>query len=226
MITKFKIFENNENSVNIFSILRRTPILSILKNYLKNGGDINIKNFVFETLIVMLSELLNDLSLTASYEIRNMINFLIDNDADLNIISKNSDTLFGNLINYTKDLKLIKKTIDNGINVNAISEKNDPLHICIINVDVIEKDFEKAKLIIESSNFNLFYNNWSYLYTALNYERYDIMKILFENGAEIDDKLIRLMEENYHHDIKEIKNRFPIEYQKYIKKKEIKRFKI
>jgi len=204
------------------------PSLSKLKKYIKNGGDINVKDEHDETLLIMLSDRKNKTTYEKQ-QVTKMMNFLIDEGANLDIVSGWHKNLFVHLISYSSDLKLIKKVVDAGINVNRINNVNDPLQQCITNIDVIEKDFEKAKLIIESRNFELWTSNtWNYLYQAINNDRFDIIEVLLENGAEIDDKFMVYVNEfnSYGERLEVIKTRFSKYYQKYLSSKKAKDFNL
>jgi len=224
-LNNYKIFENKFYFNEMIHYPGRR--LKEIGDYINDDkNNLNKVNPYDETLLIGLSYSLKNSYGYEKKKIKKYINLLIDKGADLNIISNFNTNLFLNLIYNCTDLKLIKKTIDKGINVYPIidNDKYSPMHICICNINVIEKDFEKAKLIINSPKYSMINFGWSDLNTCLVYERYDIMKLLIDNGAEFDDEFIGYIKRN---NIKQkLIELFPDEYEKYESKKNMEKFNI
>ena len=229
-----KTFENyTEKSEDIFDYIHN---LREIKNYIDESGDLNVRNEHGETALIRLSEHLSDDDADFYEEV---IILLMENGADLDLQDDWGVNLFSNLIYKSDNLKLIKKSINLGINTNAednSSENNNPLMSLIMNIDSISQDYKKAELIINSKTFDLDneirknkinMNNdvdteeWSFLLSCSVYERYDIMKLLFDKGLELN-AVILSHSPNPSFLIKKIPN----EYKKYLKKEKVKDFNL
>ena len=87
-----------------------------VKEKLKNGVDVNAKDFVGNTALIF--------AVFGDRENLDIIKMLLENGADVNTKNNDGNTLLHEL-SYAPDLDIIKMLLENGADVNAINKKGE-----------------------------------------------------------------------------------------------------
>ena len=163
MITNFKLFENL-NSDLYPKVLSND--IKYIKNYIKNGGDINFLFINNETL----------LTTAVIYGFEEMVDFLIENGADLNTQDYRKKTLINRLCSselINNSEIMIQKLIDAGANLNIVDNYGSSALI----IAAINDDFKIIEMLIETDWNIKNKNNKDFLQLVLYKYKNNIIKI-------------------------------------------------
>lgn len=144
---------------------------------IKNGADVNAKNFFGDTPLFK----------SASRGYNKITSLLLESGARVDIAANDGKTL----LHYVEDAELIKKLISLGADVNAAASNGlTPLHLAIFS-----GNYEKAKLLVENrADVNA--EDYESRLTPLGWlviEMFDskIAKLLISHGAIIPEELVK-----------------------------------
>lgn len=158
-----------------------TGNLNKVKYLVECSAKINAKNKNYET----------PLCIATKYGYYNIVKYLVNNGADINIITKEAhQNLFMIIISSKIDtkikLKMIKYFVKKGLKLNQVDRySNNLLFYACIAVDFkIVKYLVENKIKINNKNC---YHETPIMY-AFKYKNYKIIKYLVENGADINVK--------------------------------------
>jgi len=207
MITKFKIFENSTNKMIFDEYANSEKKIDFLKEYLKKGGDINIKSEFNETFIYY----------TTDYE---TIKFLIDNGIDLNSSDDNEKNVLEYYLTnvYLGDFESYKLVIDNidDLNTQSSTENNESLlMLCVFELQYYSKEILKTNYVLMKKV--LFYllekdTDWK----IRDIKNRTFIDIINQNYESLEKGKL----------FKDIKESFPEKYKQYMKSRQIRKFKI
>lgn len=154
--------------------------LEQVKNSIKLGADINCK------IQGGQSPLTYALKLAKSTKNFSIIEYLINNGSNINYICDNGSVPLSIALEL-KNIEIIKLLINKGSNINLYySDKSNCLHMSIIYElkNIVEFTLKKYPTLIDSKNIN----GETPLFYAVERGNLEIIKILLNNGADIDIK--------------------------------------
>ena len=153
--------------------------LEQVKNSIKLGANINCKIKGGKSPLIY--------ALEESKKNFTIIEYLINNGSDLNYISDDGNVPLSMALDL-KNIEIIKLLINNGSNINDLnySTKENCLHISVLYglKEIVEFVLKKYSNLIDSKNIN----GKTPLFYAVDVGNLEIIKILLNNGADIDIK--------------------------------------
>lgn len=202
-LKSYKLFETKVTVDGVFYAISNGD-LSIVKKYIKNGGDINVVKYAKGSMLLFA---------TSENKIE-IAKYLIDNNCDLTIINGFEGNAFRISINYI--YKEIFDMLIDKVDINLVFDDEEPLETAFSKIACTETNQMICALIDRGANINMviqvFENTWI-LTTPLEYsikqERIVLIKKLLEAGAILKPE-----------NIKFIKNSSIIEYIQQHRKKE------
>eukprot|EP00833_Pecoramyces_ruminatium_P018011 jgi/Orpsp1_1/1192043/evm.model.d7180000090145.2 len=190
---KFKVYNINNEIIEIIICNNRLNILKILI-----PGYLNINNEDIDGNTALIYAI--------KYQNFEIIKYLVDNGADMNVVNKKINVIY-HLIN-NNNIDILKYLVDNNLNINkkdqygqtllgySISLKNEQIINFLIqhNADFsgISNKIEILDLITKNNNLNLInfivFNSGIYeiLKEIIDKDRIDILKIIIDNNLDIN----------------------------------------
>lgn len=150
--------------------------LRIVREYLDNEGDVNIKD----------NQGVTGLNFAAAYNHMQLVKFLLENGANTEIKDNNGWTPLISIAQLGKDRTDIARMIlDKGANINAVDMDGfSSLHIAIDN-----QYLRLAKLLIEKGidiNIKTKLDKETALHKAVRNQYSEIVNLLLKNGAKVN----------------------------------------
>jgi len=180
-ITRVMPFSGKPNVNGKKLIGGNTPLMVAIQKYsnleivellITNGADVNLTNSHGDTALHLA--LLHENIIKKRFIYDNQFNtfkLLIDKGADVNIQNKDGNTPLHLALNdFEKNLEIVKLLIDKGANVN-IKGKKSPLHLALTNIIY-------ANGIDENGNAK-----------KDMYNKFDIIELLIENDADVQESI-------------------------------------
>ena len=125
-----------------------------------------------------------------SKNLTNFSLFLINDNADVNIMDENENNTLLSLAIYNKNFEIEKAIVEKGVNLNYKNKKNDDY----ISICIIEKDYKFLSYILLNNEIQKLFekNKEKYLYQFIynwNLETSDMIDVMYKENFEVFNKV-------------------------------------
>jgi ankyrin repeat protein len=189
-------YEDHNNTILLAHACIYHPDPNIIQCLIDHGADVNFRNSVGQTTLIILIEDINNPRLRPYNELPDdkMIEFLIQKGANVNIQDIYGSSPLHYIVNYDMPMriKIINLLLKNGANINIQNDNGDtPLILACSH-----KYSDISLLITQGADVNLVnYDMKTPLITAastaINDDMYEIIKLLLQAGALVNSLTIR-----------------------------------